>query len=505
MRVSDFGMDESHRRTLLPFPPDRTQPQRDAPERTHDPKSMAHFFYMERAAITCCGGRRRSSKLRRGNAWAAVRVTPRRRARRTSWTFEWRNTLDIPRAPRPNRRPYFYAGAVLALVVVTVGFSRLKPAAPTIERATLWTDAVKRGAMLRQVRGTGTLVPEQMRWIPAVTAGRIERIHVRAGEQVEAATVLLVLTNPDVQLEALDADRQLSLAEQGLASLDATLSTGVLAQESAVATAHADHEDARRAVASAERLAQDDLVSSNELARARDRMEEMSTRFDGEQRRLEVLRSSLKTQLALQRAQIERLRAIVRFHQGRVASMNVIAGSKGVLQEMNLEEGQWVNPGQLLAKVAQPERLKAVLRVPETQAKDVVLALSAVIDTRNGTVKGLVSRVNPGVQDGTVAVDVTLEGALPAGARPDLSVDGTIEIERLANVMFVNRPADGQTNATLGLFKLVSGGKEAVRVSVRLGKSSVNTVEVLGGLEVGDEVILSDMSRWDGVDRVRIR
>jgi multidrug efflux pump subunit AcrA (membrane-fusion protein) len=247
------------------------------------------------------------------------------------------------------------------------------------------------------------------------------------------------------------------------------------------------------------------MISNNELARARDRMAEMSTRFDSQKKRLEVMKATTTTQLSLQRAQVDRLRAIVNFQRGRVASMQVTAGSNGVLQEMNLEEGQWVNPGQLLAKVAQPERLKAVIRIPETQAKDVALGLSAVVDTRNGLAKGHVSRIDPSVQDGTVAVDVTLEGVLPQGARPDLSVDGTIEIDRLSNVLYVGRPADGQSGATLGLFKLVEGGNHAVRTNVRLGKASVNTVEIRDGLEVGDEVILSDMSRWDGVDRVHIK
>lgn len=413
--------------------------------------------------------------------------------------------MDIPRAPRPRRRPYYYAAAVVALVLVTLGFSQLKPAAPTVEGATLWRDVVKRGPMLRQVRGTGTLVPEMMRWIPAVTAGRVERIHARAGVPVEPGTVLLELVNPDVQLEALDADRQLTLARQGLANLEATLSTSVLAQEAAVATMRSEFQEAKRAVASAERLAQEGLASQNEIGRARDRMEEMSTRYDAEQKRLEVLKNTTKTQMALQRAQVERLESIARFHEGRVASMKVLAGAKGVLQQMELEEGQWVNPGQLLAKVAQPERLKAVLRVPETQAKDVLVGQSAVVDTRNGTVAGRVFRIDPAVQDGTVLVDVALEGTLPQGARPDLSVDGTIEIEKLDDVLFVGRPADGQAGGTVGLFKVSPGGREAMRVAVRLGKTSVNSVEVVQGLEVGDEVILSDMSRWDGVDRVRIR
>ncbi len=413
--------------------------------------------------------------------------------------------MDVPRKPRPDRRPLYYGGAVLTLIAVTVGFSRLKPAAPSVERATLWTDVVQRGPMLRQVRGSGTLVPEQMRWIPAVTAGRIERIFVRPGTRVESSTVLLELSNPDVQLEALDADRQLSLAEQGLASLESSLTTGVIAQEGAVATAHSEHSEAKRAAAGAERLNQEGLISSNELERARDRVTEMATRYEGETKRLEVMRNSSHTQLDLQRAQVERLRAIARFHQGRVASMKVLAGAAGMLQEMNLEEGQWVNPGQLLGKVAQPERLKAVLRVPETQAKDVQIGQSVEVDTRNGKVSGVVSRIDPSVQEGTVSVDVSLQGELPAGARPDLSIDGTIEIERLGSVLHVGRPAMGSSGTTVGLFRLEPGGREAVRVPVRLGRTSVNHVEIVDGLDVGQEVILSDMSRWDNVDRVRIR
>ena len=394
---------------------------------------------------------------------------------------------------------------MVTLAAATVGFGRLKPAAPTVERSALWTDVVKRGPMLRQVRGNGTLKPEQIRWISAVTAGRIERISVRPGTAVEEGTELMELSNPDVQLEALDADRQLTLVRAELASLEASLENGVLSQEGVVMTTHTEYMDSKRAAAGAEKLAAESLASANEVERARDRVAEMTTRFESEQKRLEVMKSASRTQLELQRAQVERLTAIARFHQGRVASMHVRAGARGVLQEMALEVGQWVNPGALLAKVAQPDRLKAVLRVPETQAKDVQIGQRASIDTHNGTAEGQVARIDPAVQEGTVAVDVALDSALPPGARPDLSVDGTIEIERIASTVYVGRPAEGQAGGTVGLFKLAPGGKEAARVSVRLGRASVNTVEVVQGLAPGDEVILSDMSRWDGVDRVRIR
>jgi HlyD family secretion protein len=413
--------------------------------------------------------------------------------------------LDIPRAPRPNRKPYIYGAVAIALVAATVGFSQLRPAAPTIEGGPLWTDVVKRGPMVRQVRGTGTLVPEQIRWISALTAGRIERILVQSGTPVDENTELLELSNPDVQLEALDADRQLNLAQSSLASLEASLENGVLSQQGLVSSTYTEFMEAKRAVAAAEKLSKDGLASGYELDRARDRAAEMTTRYDSEQKRLGVLKSTSRSQLELQKQQVERLRAIARFHQNRVASMHVRAGAPGTLQELTLQVGQWVNPGALLCKVAQPERLKAVLRVPETQAKDVGIGQKAAIDTHNGVIAGAVSRVDPTVLNGTVAVEVALAGDLPRGARPDLSVDGTIEIERIARTLFVGRPAEGQSGSTIGLFKLDPGRKEASRVSVQLGRASVNSIEVVQGLANGDEVILSDMSRWDGVDRVRIK
>jgi multidrug resistance efflux pump len=413
--------------------------------------------------------------------------------------------LDVPRAPRPKRKPYVFGGVAVALVAATVGFSQLRPAAPTIEGGPLWTDVVKRGPMVRQVRGTGTLVPEQIRWISALTAGRIERILVQSGTPVTEDTELLELSNPDVQLEALDADRQLNLAQSALASLEASLENGVLAQQGLVSSTYTEFMEAKRAAAAAEKLSAGGLVSGYELDRAHDRATEMTTRYDSEKKRLEVLRNTSRSQLDLQRQQVERLRAIARFHQNRVASMHVRAGAPGTLQELTLQVGQWVNPGALLCKVAQPERLKAVLRVPETQAKDVGIGQKAAIDTHNGVVAGAVARVDPTVLNGTVTVEVTLGPELPRGARPDLSVDGTIEIERIARTLFVGRPAEGQAGGTIGLFKLDAGRKEASRVSVQLGRASVNSIEVVQGLGAGDEVILSDMSRWDGVDRVRIK
>ena len=391
------------------------------------------------------------------------------------------------------------------ILLLTMALSRLEPAPPTVERATLWIDSVRRGEMVRQVRGPGTLVPEQIRWVSAVTAGRVEKLPVRPGQVVEEGTLLLELTNPDVQLEALEAQQQLSEAEADLVNVRTALETQRLNQEGVVATTRADYQEAKRNAAASTALDKKGMLSSMEVGRSKDREDELATRFEIEQQRLRVLEQSLERQVALQKAQVERLRAIAQFHQNRVASMQVRAGSAGVLQELPLELGQWANPGQLLAKVAQPGRLKAVLRIPETQAKDVQVGQRTSIDTRNGIVPGRVFRIDPAVQNGTVTVEVALEGELPKGARPDLSVDGTIEIERLSDALYVGRPAYGQAESTVGLFRLEPDGENAVRVNVELGRSSVNTIEVKNGLKPGDKVIISDMSQWDSHDRVRLR
>jgi HlyD family secretion protein len=414
--------------------------------------------------------------------------------------------LDIPRDPPRKRRRYIYGGIVLSVVLLlTMALSRLEHAPPSVERATLWIDSVRQGEMVRQVRGPGTLVPEQVRWVPAITAGRVERLHVRPGQTVEKATVLLELSNPDVQLEALEAQRELSAAEAELVNLRSTLQTERLNQEGSVATVRAEYQEAKRAAAAALALDKKDMLSDMEVQRAKDQAEELETRYGIEQQRLRVLTESLDSQLELQKAQVERLRAIARFHQKRVESMNVNTGANGVLNELPLELGQWVTPGEILARVAQPGRLKAELRIPETQAADVAIGQRASIDTRNGIVPGRVMRIDPSAQNGTVTVEVALEGALPRGARPDLSVDGTVEIERLEDVLYVGRPAYGQEESTVGLFRLDPDGDSATRVSVQLCKSSVNTIQVMQGLRPGDRVIISDMSQWDAHDRVRLR
>ena len=414
--------------------------------------------------------------------------------------------MDIPRAPVKSRKKYFLiGGGIVALVAVTVALSKMEPAAPTVERSTLWIDSVQKGTMLRQVRAPGTLVPEQIRYIPAVTAGRVEQVLVRPGTAVKANTVLLELSNPDVQLEMLAAQQQLTQAEAQLISLRTNLETTRLNQEGVVATVRTQYEDAKRIAEVTNALDEKGLSSASEAGRARDNLKELAARLEIEQKRLAILNNTIESQISLQRAQVSRLRDIAQFQINRVNSMKVTAGADGVLQDMNLEPGQWVNPGITLGRVAQPGRLKAVLRVPETQAKDITIGQPVSIDTRNGLVAGRVFRIDPSVQNGTVQVEAMLEGELPRGARPDLSVDGTIEIERLTDVMYVGRPAYGQAESTVGLFRLEPDGSTAVRVNVKLGRSSVNTIEVVQGLNVNDKVIISDMSQFDSAERVRIR
>lgn len=414
--------------------------------------------------------------------------------------------MDIPREP-PSKKKRYVIGAivVVGIVAITTALGTLKPAAPSVDRATLWVDTVRKGQMVVQVRGPGTLVPEQIQWISAITGGRVEKIHERPGTKVTPNTLILEMTNPDVQLEALSAEQQLNAAEAVLVQLKLSLQTQRLAQEAVVATARSNYQTAKRQEVVATGLDKKGLMSSQEVGDAHDKATESETSFRVETQKLDELSKSVDEQIALQKQQVERLRAIAQYQRRRVESMQVRAGAEGVLQDMDLQPGQWVQPGTLLAKVAQPGRLKAVLRIPETQAKDVQIGQVASIDTRNGIVAGHVIRADPSVQNGTVTIDVGLEGKLPPGARPDLSVDGTVEIERLKDVLYVGRPAYGQAESTVGLFKLTPDGKEATLVNVKLGRASVNTIVVQQGLNVGDRVIISDMSNWDQHDRVRLK
>lgn len=413
--------------------------------------------------------------------------------------------MDIARAPTRNKKRWIYGGAgILAVVITTVALGKLEPASPSVDAGPLWTDTVEMGPMLREVRGPGTLVPEQIRWITAVTAGRVERVMVQPGAAVEESTVLMILSNPDVQIQTLDADRQLTAAESELVNLKTTLESQRLNQAATVASTRSQYREARRKLEGDSSIARQGLISTNELKTSEDRAEELTERLRIEEQRLELLSSTIASQITIQERQVERLRSIATFQRDQEQSMVVRAGARGVLQELPLEIGQWANPGATLAKVVQPGLLKAVLRIPETQARDLAIGQEAVIDTRNGVVKGRVVRIDPASTQASVSVDVSMEQPLPRGARPDLSVDGQIVLERLGNVLHVGRPAYGQSNSTVGLFRLEPDRKSATRVNVQLGRNSVNTVEIVQGLREGDVVILSDMSRWDEVQKVRL-
>jgi multidrug resistance efflux pump len=415
--------------------------------------------------------------------------------------------MDIKREPQKNRKKWILGGVgVIALVGITIALMSLKPAAPSVERSTIYPDTVRRGEMVLEVRGPGTLVPEDIRWITAVTAGRVDKKNLQPGVSVDPSTVLLELTNPDVEIQTLNADRQLTDAQSQLVQLKANLNGSRLTQASSLADLKSQAQDAKRRAESGAELLKQGLIIPLDQKQAQDRADALESRVKFEEERLKIMTQTVDDQIKVQEAQVDRLRSISAFQHGLKASMVVRAGAKGVLQEIPLEVGQYAQAGATLAKVVPtPLRLKAVLRIPETQAKDLSIGQKASIDTRNGIAAGHVIRIDPASINGTVTVDVALDGTLPGGARPDLSVDGVIEIARMKNVLFTGRPAYGQSDATIGIFKLVDGGRYAQRVSVRLGRTSVNSVEIKDGLAPGDVVILSDMSRWDNVDRVRIK
>ena len=389
-------------------------------------------------------------------------------------------------------------------MLLTVFLTSLKPAAPTVDRGTLWVDSVRRGEMVREVRGPGTLVPEHVRFITALAAGRVERVLAQPGQHVKPETALLDLSNPDVQIQALQAEQQLTAARAELVSQRTNLENQRLTQTGVVATTRTQYLKAKRDAEVAESLGARDGMSRNEVAEARDKAAELETRYQVEQERLALMTETVDSQLAVQQSQVDRLRAVAEFQKNVLRSLEVRAGDSGVVSDLTLQLGQYVLGGTLLAKVVQPGKLKAVLQIPETQAKDVAIGQKAAIDTRNGIIPGHVMRIDPNAISGTVAVDVALEDAV-AGMRPDLSVDGTIEIERLERVLYSGRPAYGQPNSTIGMFKISDDGRYATRVQVQVGRSSVNTIEILRGLDVRDSVILSDMAQWDNVERVRIK
>jgi HlyD family secretion protein len=408
------------------------------------------------------------------------------------------------------RRALFGAAALIAIILITVGVSKLKPAAPSVERATVWIDTVKRGPMLRQVRGSGTLVPEEIRWISATTQGRVERIVLRAGANVTPSTVILELSNPELEQSVRDARLGYQSAQAAYQNRKTELESALLSQQSTVAGIEANFNNAKMDLDSNETLLKEGLVSELSVKVKRSQVDELKNRLAIEQERLKMTRAGVASQLGPQAADVDQRRAAVELRERQLDDLKVKAGMTGVLQcvcstpTVQVEVGAQVGPGTNLARVANPTTLKAELRIAETQTKDIRIGQFAEVDTRNGIVKGKVGRIDPAAQGGTVGVDVILEGALPPGSRPDLSVDGTIQLERLDNVIYVGRPAFGQENSTVGLFKLDLETGEANRTNVKLGRSSVNQIEIIEGLQPGDQVILSDMSAQDSYERIRI-
>jgi len=416
--------------------------------------------------------------------------------------------MDVPRkGARRNkilRRIAVVAALVIAIPLITLGLNRLKPAAPPVERSSVLIDQVKRGEMLRNVRGLGTLVPEEILWIPAVTDGRVDKLNLRPGAHVNRNSIIMELSNPELSLAMLDTEWQVKMAEAGFRDLQVKLESSQLESRARAAQLESEYVQANLKYDRDLKLAKEGLTPELTLQLSKASSEELKKRFEIEEQRLAISGDSVEAQLASHRVQIQMLRAAYDLKKQQVEGLKIRAGADGVLQEMTLQVGQRVTPGTILAKVAQPRRLKAELKIAETQAKDIQIGQLAVIDTRNGTVEGRVIRIDPAVVNGTVTVDVGLQGKLPEGARPDLSVDGTVEIERLRDVIYVGRPVFGQANSLVTLFRLDAGTNEASRVQVKLGRNSVTTIEVVEGLRVGDQVILSDMSAWDSHNRVRL-
>ena len=416
--------------------------------------------------------------------------------------------MDIPRESaihaRRIRRLIYLAVGLLVIGSVTFGLSRLKPAAPSVDKATVWVDTVKRGPMLLQVRGLGSLVPEEILWIPAVTDGRVARRFILPGTPVKADTLIFELSNPELEQAALDAEWQLKAGQEQYKSLKAQLDSQLLDQKAAAVTVQSEYTEAKLNADRDVELAHRGLGSELNAKVTRARAEALATRSDIEKQRITVTAASVKAQLDAQQARVEQLQALYQLKKSQLDSLRVRAGADGMLQELEVEVGQQVSAGAPLAKVTQPTKLKAQLKIPETQAKDMQIGQPASIDTRNGIIPGHVMRVDPAVLNGTVTVDVILDGPLPKGARPDLSVEGTIELENLADVIYVGRPAFGQPSSTVGIFKLDGNGNGASRVPVKLGRASVNAAEILSGLQPGDKVVLSDMLAWDAFNRIRL-
>ena len=417
--------------------------------------------------------------------------------------------MDIQRPSnaraRKIRRIAYGTVALMLIGGVTYGLSRLKPAAPSVDKGTVWSDTVKRGPMLREVRGLGTLVPEDIRWVAAQTDAHVDKWVLRPPAIVKPDSIIMELSDPTVQKDAVDAEYQLKGAEADYANLRVQVNSDLMNQKATEASVRSDYEQARIQHEVKAKLVKEGLDSELNERITRVQEEQLAIRLQLETERTKIATDSGNAKLAAQQAKVEQMKALYQLRESQVQALHVRAGIDGVLQLLPVDVGQHVTPGMNLARVADPKKLRAEIKIAETQAKDVVPGQKASIDTRNGIVSGHVSRVDPSVINGTVTVDVTIDDPLPAGARPDLSVDGTITLEDLKDVLFVGRPVHGQSDSTIGIFKLVDDGSEAVRVNVKLGRSSVNTIEVLDGLKVGDTVILSDMSAWDAFDRIKLK
>jgi HlyD family secretion protein len=417
--------------------------------------------------------------------------------------------MDVPRPQalrqKRIRQAIYLVIAIMAVTAATIALSKLKAAAPTVEFGTLWPDTVKRGSMLREVRGLGTLVPVEIRWIPAATDGRIDKLVVLPGSTpVKADTILVEMSNPELQQSAVDAEYQMKAAQAEYNSLKVKLETTLLDQKSVAATVGADFRQAKLQAEVDSKLAENGLISNLTVQLDNVKADSLNTRNAIEQTRLSTDAASEQAQLDAQQAKIDQLKALYDLKKSQVELLHVRAGLDGVLQLLPVEVGQRVTAGTNIARVSQPSKLKAEVKIAETQMNGVAPDQACSIDTHNGVIPGHVTRMDPSSVNGTVTVDCALDGPLPPGARPDLSVDGTITLERLNDVLYVGRPTFGQPNSTVMLFKVINNEKEAIKVPVKLGRSSVSTIEVLSGLNVGDEVILSDMSRYDAVDRIEL-
>ena len=403
------------------------------------------------------------------------------------------------------RRIGYIAAAVVLIPLVTYALSRLKPAAPSVDSGTVWTGTVKRGPMLRDVRGLGTLVPETIRLIPAVTDGQVQTRYLLPGTPVKANTLIFDLVNPQLQQETLDAEYQLKGAQAAYEQTKAQLQNQLMDKRTLAASVSSQYRTAEMVRQTKEELGANGLAPQLDVKTAQVQAEELAKENDLAQKEVQTFDDSIASQLAVQEATVNQKRAMYELKKSQMDQLHIRPGIDGMLQELDVEVGQKVTMGTVLARVAQPTHLKAQLKIAETQAKDILIGQKATVDTHNGIIPGHVTRIDPAVVNGTVTVDVGLDGPLPTGARPDLSVEGTVEIERLADVLFVERPVHGEANSTVGIFKVVDDGKEATRVQVQLGRTSVNTVEIVKGLEIGDKVILSDMSAWDNYDRVQLK